>query len=151
MTVDFEGGGNFATMLDEELTQKDVTEDDSGVAITTQQGLFVMTGCGHRGICNVIEHAKKVTGQTKVYAAFGGFHLRDLVKQKEKIDKTIEYFKQNYIKLIFLGHCITDEVIKYFKKNLKGIKIKKLRTGKKFKLPLEPLEQPSSAKTSEDK
>lgn len=139
MTVDFESGGNFATMLDEELTQKDFTEDDSGIAITTSQGLFVMTGCGHRGICNVIEHAKKVTGQNKVYAAFGGFHLRDLEKQKEKIDNTINYFKQNDIKLLFLGHCISDDVIKYFKKNLEGVKIIKLRTGKKFKLNLEPL------------
>lgn len=151
MTVDFEKGGNYATMLDEELTKKDFTEDDSGVAITTEQGLLVMTGCGHRGICNVIEYAKKVTGQSKVYAVFGGFHLNNLGRQKEKIDKTIEYFKQNDIKVLFLGHCVTDKVIKYFKKNLKGVKILKLRTGRKFKLLLNPLTNSSQSLTNENK
>ena len=141
MVVDFEKDGNFATTLDEELTQVDYTEDDSGVAITTEQGLFVMTGCGHRGICNVIEHAKKVTGQSKIYAVFGGFHLRDLEKQREKIDSTISYLKSNGIKELFLGHCITDEVISYFKKNLNGVKIMKLRTGRTFRLPLNPLQK----------
>ena len=139
MLVDFEADGNFATTIDEELTQTDYTEDDSGIAITTTQGLFIMTGCGHRGICNVIERAKKITGQEKVYGVFGGFHLRDLEKQKEKIDKTIDYFKKNNIKEIYLGHCITDDVINYFEENLEKVKVLKLASGKEFNLNLKPL------------
>lgn len=140
MIVDFEKDGNFATSIDSELTQIDQTEDDSGVVITTKQGLFIMTGCGHRGICNVIEQAKKVTGINKVYGLLGGFHLIDLYKQQEKVDSTIEYLKQLNIQELYLGHCITDQVIDYFKEKLKNVKIKNLAAGKEFKLNLQPLE-----------
>lgn len=134
MVVDFEQNGNFSTMLDEKLTQKDLTEDDSGIAVVTEKGLFVMTGCGHRGICNTIEQAKKVTGQNKVYGVFGGLHLRNLEKQKELIDKTISYFKENDLKELFLGHCVTDEVIDYFERNLPEVKISRLASGKEFEI-----------------
>ncbi len=136
MEIDFEKSGNFSTMLDENLSQKDLTEDDSGVAIVTEKGLFVMTGCGHRGICNTIEQAKKVTGQDKVYGVLGGFHLRNLEKQKNMIDKTIEYFQKNEIKELFLGHCVTDDVIDYFENALPKIKISRLASGKIFEVEI---------------
>lgn len=141
MVVDFERNGNFSTTLDERLTQKDYTEDDSGVAITTSKGLFVMTGCGHRGVCNTIEHAKEITGQQKIWGVFGGFHLRNLEKQKEVIDRTIEYLNKNKIKALFLGHCVTDEVIDYFEKNMPNVEIFRLASGKEFSLDLTPLMQ----------
>ena len=134
MVVDFEKDGNFSTMLDEKLTQEDITEDDTGVAIVTKKGLFVMTGCGHRGVCNTIEHAKRVTGQGEIYGVFGGFHLREIEKQKDKIDRTIEYFEKNKIKELFLGHCVKDEVIEYFEKKLKNVKISRLAAGKVFEI-----------------
>lgn len=136
MIVDFEKDGNFSTTLDKELTQKDYTEDDSGIAIKTDEGLIIMTGCGHRGVCNTIEHAKKVTGEERVYAVLGGFHLRDLEKQQEKIDKTIKYFQDNEIKQLYLGHCITDDVIEYFKNNTHNIEIHPLAAGKEFNIEL---------------
>lgn len=132
MIVDFEMDGNFSTTLDSEFTQIDYTEDDSGVAIKTEKGLVIMTGCGHRGICNTIEHAKRVTGESRVYAVLGGFHLRNLEKQKGKIDKTIKYFLDNNIKHIYLGHCVTDEVIDYFRDNVIDIEIHSLAAGKFF-------------------
>lgn len=133
MTVDFEKG-NFSTTLDSQLTQKDLTEDDSGIAIKTEEGLIIMTGCGHRGICNTIEHAKKVTGESKIYAVLGGFHLRNLEKQQEAIDKTIEYFENNEVKHLYLGHCITDDVIDYFRKKCSNIEIHNLSAGYEFKI-----------------
>lgn len=59
MVVDFEQDGNFGTTLNPELTKTDYTEDDSAIAIKTKEGLVIMTGCGHHGVCNTIEHAKK--------------------------------------------------------------------------------------------
>lgn len=141
MLIDFEMKGNFSTTLDEGLTEKDYTEDDSGIAIKTEEGLFIMTGCGHRGVCNTIERAKKVTGQNKVYGVFGGFHLRNLEKQKDIIDQTIEYLRVNNVKVLYLGHCVTDEVINYFEQNLKGVKIVRLASGKEYELPLRPFKE----------
>ena len=139
MTVDFEKEGNFSTTLDDKFTQVDDTIDDSGIAITTEKGLFVMTGCGHRGICNTIEHAKKVTGQNKLWGAFGGFHLRNLDKQKHVIDQTIQYFKDNDLQVLYLGHCVKDFVIDYFKQQLPNVKIETLASGKQFDIDLNPL------------
>lgn len=132
MTVEFEMDGNFSTTLDDKFTQTDYTEDDSGIAIKTDEGLIIMTGCGHRGICNTIEHAKRVTGESRVYAVLGGFHLRNLEKQQHKIDETIKYFKDNDIKRLYLGHCVTDEVIDYFRENASNIEIETLASGKNF-------------------
>ena len=141
MTIEFEKDGNFSTTLDEQLTQTDYTEDDSGVVFTTDKGLFIITGCGHRGVCNTIEHAKTITNQNKIYGVVGGFHLRNLEKQKEKIDKTIEYFKQNNIKELYLGHCVTDDVIDYFESHLENVKIVRLASGKEFEIDLNPLKK----------
>ena len=102
---------------------------------------FIMNGCGHRGVCNTIEHAKRITGEDKIFGVFGGFHLRKLSKQKDKIDKTIEYLKQNSIRELYLGHCVTDEVIDYFEQSLKDVKIIKLAAGKEFELELQSLKE----------
>ncbi|MCD8028689.1 MAG: hypothetical protein LUF02_08555, partial [Erysipelotrichaceae bacterium] len=45
--------------------------DDSGIVIKTQQGIIVISGCAHSGICNTIEHAKEVTNESKVLAVMG--------------------------------------------------------------------------------
>jgi 7,8-dihydropterin-6-yl-methyl-4-(beta-D-ribofuranosyl)aminobenzene 5'-phosphate synthase len=37
--------------------------------------LVVVTGCGHAGIINIIEHARALTGVDTVYTVVGGFHL----------------------------------------------------------------------------
>jgi 7,8-dihydropterin-6-yl-methyl-4-(beta-D-ribofuranosyl)aminobenzene 5'-phosphate synthase len=38
------------------------------------EGLVVLTGCGHCGIQNTIKHGQKLTGVDKIYAVIGGFH-----------------------------------------------------------------------------
>ena len=144
MEIDFEQKGNFSTTLDAQLTQMDKTEDDSGIVITTNQGLFIMTGCGHRGVCNTIERAKKVTGESKIYGVFGGFHLRNLEKQKDIIDKTIKYLQDNDVRVLYLGHCVTDDVIDYFEKNMPKTQVIRLASGQEHELELSPLKNKPS-------
>lgn len=133
MTVEFEKDGYYSTTLDQSNKVLDKTEDDSAIVANTGKGLIIMTGCGHKGICNTIEYAKKITGQNQIYAVLGGFHLRGLTL-KSKIDKTIEYFNQNHVRNVYLGHCITDDVIDYFAKNLTGSRVFRLAVGKKFNM-----------------
>lgn len=134
MVTEHESNGNIATSLDESLTIPDPTEDDSGVAIKTDKGLFVMTGCGHRGVCNTVKHAQNVTGEEKVYAVLGGFHFRSLKNQKDMIDETIKYFKKIGVKKLYLGHCNTDPVIDYMQAELPNVRIYRLGAGKEFEL-----------------
>jgi 7,8-dihydropterin-6-yl-methyl-4-(beta-D-ribofuranosyl)aminobenzene 5'-phosphate synthase len=39
------------------------------------QGLVVLTGCGHSGIVNILRYARRLTGEDKLHAVVGGFHL----------------------------------------------------------------------------
>lgn len=44
----------------------DFIPDDSAVALLTAKGLFVITGCGHAGVVNTLEHAKEATGERRI-------------------------------------------------------------------------------------
>ena len=96
----------------------DIALDDTGLIINTEKGLIVISGCGHSGICNTIEQAKKITNKSKVYAVIGGFHLKEI---DDQVEKTIEYFKNEKINKLYLGHCNSDLVCNYFKERMHNI------------------------------
>ena len=54
---------------------EDTIPEDSSIVITTPEGLVVVSGCGHAGMINTVEYARKVAGGAQVLAAIGGFHL----------------------------------------------------------------------------
>lgn len=82
----------------------DTINDDSAIVYKSDKGLFVITGCSHSGICNIIEYAKKVCNDTRIYGVIGGFHLFDV---NERLEKTISYLKENNIKLLYPCHCVS--------------------------------------------
>lgn len=90
----------------------DFALDDSAIAIKTAKGLVIITGCGHSGICNSIDYAKKVTGEKKILAVIGGFHLFD----NQKTDKTIDYFKKHKLDRVYPMHCFDTYAFSEFKK-----------------------------------
>jgi 7,8-dihydropterin-6-yl-methyl-4-(beta-D-ribofuranosyl)aminobenzene 5'-phosphate synthase len=80
----------------------DYVSDDSAVAFLLPEGLFVVTGCGHSGIVNTLEHSKKVTGVNNISGIMGGFHLKETDHQ---LRETIKYLKVNNVKHILPSHC----------------------------------------------
>lgn len=65
------------THFSDELGRPDFVIDDSAVAVIQNNGLIVITGCSHSGICNIIDYAIKVTGINNVRTVIGGFHLKE--------------------------------------------------------------------------
>jgi 7,8-dihydropterin-6-yl-methyl-4-(beta-D-ribofuranosyl)aminobenzene 5'-phosphate synthase len=53
----------------------DSVPEDMSLVINTDKGLVVLTGCGHAGIVNIVEYARRVAGPSPVYAVVGGLHL----------------------------------------------------------------------------
>ena len=54
----------------------DPIEDDTAVAVLLKgKGLVVLSGCAHSGIINTVKYAREATGEDKIYAVMGGFHL----------------------------------------------------------------------------
>jgi len=85
-----------------EDTMPDFVLDDSAIALILPEGLFIITGCGHSGLVNTVEHAKKVTGITKLFGVMGGFHLKGNGLQTRE---TIKYLKENNVTLVKPSHC----------------------------------------------
>lgn len=81
---------------------KDYLFDDSALVYLSDKGLFIITGCSHSGICNIVEQAKKTFNENRIIGIIGGFHL---MSDDSQLDKTIEYFKNNNIKELYPCHC----------------------------------------------
>ncbi len=84
----------------------DIVRDDTAIVYKSKKGLFIITGCSHSGICNIIEYAKKVCNENKVYGVIGGFHLLEV---NERLNETIKYFKEINPELLYPCHCISLE------------------------------------------
>lgn len=82
----------------------DNIEEDSAIVYKGSEGLFVITGCSHSGICNIIEYAKKVCGDNRILGVIGGFHLFDI---DNRLKNTINYLKDNNIKYLYPCHCVS--------------------------------------------
>ncbi len=84
--------------------EEDYLLDDSAIVYKSNKGLFIITGCSHSGICNIIEYTKQVCKCNQVYGVIGGFHL---FEKDDRLQKTIEYFKENNIEKIYPCHCVS--------------------------------------------
>ncbi len=89
----------------------DFIMDDSAIALTTEKGLFVITGCGHAGVINTLEHAIKVTGEKRIYGIMGGFHLKNVDRQTLE---TIKYLEEKQTVHILPSHCTTGDALFLF-------------------------------------
>ncbi|MFB6318967.1 MBL fold metallo-hydrolase [Saccharicrinis sp. FJH54] len=90
------------TAFQDDAGNEDFMMDDTGVAVKSEGGLIVISGCAHAGIVNTIIHAKKVTGIENVKAVLGGFHLK---KNNEVTRQTIREIKQMNIRDVYPSHC----------------------------------------------
>ena len=56
------------------LVEDNLPEDQS-LVFDTDQGLVLLSGCGHAGIINTLDYARSTVRKAPVHAAIGGFHL----------------------------------------------------------------------------
>ncbi len=80
----------------------DFVIDDSALAFKVNNGIFVITGCGHSGIVNTLEHAKRVLKSEKIVGIMGGFHLKENNRQTKE---TIAYLTKNKVEHVYPSHC----------------------------------------------
>ena len=58
--------------LDADCTQPDPLVDDQALLIESRRGWAVITGCGHAGLINTLNHAKELVGEGRIVAVIGG-------------------------------------------------------------------------------
>ena len=81
----------------------DLVMEDSGLALKTDRGLVIITGCAHAGICNTICHAMRVCGDQRVVDVIGGFHLLD--PNPVVLKKTVDFFRDLAPQAVHACHC----------------------------------------------
>jgi 7,8-dihydropterin-6-yl-methyl-4-(beta-D-ribofuranosyl)aminobenzene 5'-phosphate synthase len=100
---DFENDSPESKIIIDGKESDDELLDDTALAIKTQQGLVIVTGCSHSGICNMIEYAKKVCSDNRVIDVIGGFHLQ--TPPEKKMKGTVDYFRNLNAKEVHACHC----------------------------------------------
>ncbi len=82
----------------------DYLADDTALVYKGAEGIFIITGCSHSGICNIIEYAKEVCDDDQILGVLGGFHL---FEDNVQLKKTIDYFASCHIKQLYPCHCVS--------------------------------------------
>lgn len=103
----FESSPAKCTILLDGVESPDHILDDSALVYTGAKGLFIISGCSHAGICNIIERAKEVCGEERIHGVLGGFHLFDV---SERVAETIRYFQRHNINSLYPCHCVSFSV-----------------------------------------
>jgi len=114
--TDFEGVDKTFFIKEGENFLPDTMPDDLAIFVKSNKGYSIILGCGHRGVCNTVEHISKLTGEREFYALIGGTHL--VSADEDKIKKTIDFIKKYRFKKIVPLHCTgikaTFEIFKNF-------------------------------------
>ena len=94
--------GNETRLIPDPL----VRDDQAIVVNVKDKGLVILTACGHSGIVNTINYAKKVAETDKVHAVLGGFHLpADGGIYEEAIEPTLKELQKIDPDYIVPCHC----------------------------------------------
>ena len=100
-------GGPF--FLDPKGHRTDPIDDDLALWIRTNPGLVVCVGCAHAGIVNTLNHVRHLSGESKIRAVIGGFHLN--AASRERLDQTIAVLDAMDIKTIVPCHCTGEAAV----------------------------------------
>lgn len=103
-TIGFEARRPIGKRQSEEIWTDDYCYDDTALAYQTDEGIFIITGCSHSGICNIVEQAKALTGDERIAGILGGFHLFDV---DDRLLQTIDYLESCNIRDFYPCHCVS--------------------------------------------
>ncbi len=98
---DFEGRQPLGRKEGE--TEGDTIPEDSALVYRSDHGLVVITGCSHSGICNIVEYARKVTGDARVVDIIGGLHLQN--PSPQQLQGTLAYLSEVRPQRLHACHC----------------------------------------------
>lgn len=101
----YEKGISGAFLERDGKREKDsILDDQALVLVLKDKGLVVVAGCSHAGIVNTVRYAVDLTGEGRVHAILGGFHLAD-DEDGSLTENTIQDLKAFSPHLIMPMHC----------------------------------------------
>jgi 7,8-dihydropterin-6-yl-methyl-4-(beta-D-ribofuranosyl)aminobenzene 5'-phosphate synthase len=88
---------------------EDTVSEDSAIVIETANGLVVVTGCGHAGIVNIVQYARKTFANAPVVAVIGGMHLFNATD--ESLAWTAARLREAGVSSLIGAHCTGIEAV----------------------------------------
>ena len=88
---------------------EDTIPEDQSLVLNTQQGLVVVTGCGHAGIVNILTFAGQEFPGQPVQAIVGGLHL--FPAKDEQLNWTADKMKEFKVANLMGAHCTGIEAV----------------------------------------
>lgn len=88
---------------------EDTVAEDSAIVIETAEGLVVITGCGHAGVVNIVEFARKSLAMAPVHAVIGGLHLFGATD--EQLAWTAAKLREASVAHLLGAHCTGIEAV----------------------------------------
>lgn len=134
MMVKANGDGVFPlpSPPDPKLLEDDTFSHEIGLCYNIKgKGLVVITMCGHRGIVNTVRRAKAISGETKVHAIMGGFHL--MPHSMDYIKETTQNLLKEGVEHVFPMHCSGNDFLDLAKQKFPN-KAAAIYTGTKITL-----------------
>jgi 7,8-dihydropterin-6-yl-methyl-4-(beta-D-ribofuranosyl)aminobenzene 5'-phosphate synthase len=86
----------------------DPIRDDQTVVVDTPEGLFVVLGCSHAGLINILTYIQEQTGESRFHTIMGGTHLGPV--SEEQVTRTIDALHEFDIQRIGVSHCTGPKV-----------------------------------------
>lgn len=94
----------------------DEFKEELAMGLLTSEGLVLVTGCSHVGIVNILRHVGKHL-DIPVRCVLGGTHL--VAAGRERLEKTVEAFKQLDIEKIAVSHCTGEAGMEMLQENFR--------------------------------
>jgi 7,8-dihydropterin-6-yl-methyl-4-(beta-D-ribofuranosyl)aminobenzene 5'-phosphate synthase len=107
-------GGPF--FIDPEGVNGDPIVDDQALWIRTDRGLVVVIGCGHAGLINTLRHVRRLSGEPRVHAVMGGFHLANA--SSLRLERTVAALRAADPDLVVPCHCTGDAAAERLRQTL---------------------------------
>jgi 7,8-dihydropterin-6-yl-methyl-4-(beta-D-ribofuranosyl)aminobenzene 5'-phosphate synthase len=103
--------------------------DELVLIVDHPRGLIIISGCGHAGLINIIDHALEVTGRTRVLAYIGGTHL--MTASPQRLEKTVAALQTSPLERLIVAHCTGFYAAAHLY-NALGEMLVKAETGMRF-------------------
>ncbi len=101
--TDFEAQNPLGSIVENGVERSDTLRDDSALVYQAPDGLVIITGCSHSGICNIVTAAQQVTGEKRVLDIIGGFHL--LQPSEQQLQGTLAFLSAVHPGCVHACHC----------------------------------------------
>ena len=85
---------------------------EQALAVRTENGISVITGCAHPGISKMVAQVKAAFSNEPIYLVSGGFHLME--SDQRAIETVVGDFKKMGVKKVGPTHCSGPKAEEFF-------------------------------------